>query len=216
MHFAHKIRTSQRRGFRSAAQGCRTPGRFAPLGGFLAACELFRIVHRCIYRLIMRIVLLEPEIAPNVGNVARLCAATNTELHLIEPFGFKLNDTQLKRAGMDYWELVRWHRWANWRSFELARPPEARTWFVESGGPLLYTEARFTPADYLVFGRETAGIPRPLLEANRDHWLRIPMFNPQARSLNLSNCVALVLFEALRQQQFRGEVSPGDGRGILG
>jgi tRNA (cytidine/uridine-2'-O-)-methyltransferase len=107
---------------------------------------------------------------------------------------------------MDYWRLVRWHRCVSWRSFEASLPLDARTWFVESGGPLLYTQASFAAADYLVFGRESAGIPRPLLEANRDHWLRIPMFNPQARSLNLSNCVALVLFEALRQQQFRGEV----------
>ena len=156
----------------------------------------------------MHVVLLEPEIPPNTGNVARLCAATRTELHLVEPFGFKLDDAQLKRAGMDYWQQVQWHRWASWADFERALPPESRPWFVESGGPQLYTEARFGPADFLVFGRETAGLPRPLLERNTKRWLRIPMFNPQARSLNLSNCVALVLFEALRQQGFRAEV-PG-------
>jgi tRNA (cytidine/uridine-2'-O-)-methyltransferase len=155
----------------------------------------------------MHVVLLEPEIPPNTGNVARLCAATKTKLDLIEPFGFKLDDAQLKRAGMDYWQHVEWRRWANWNAFEKTLPASAQLWFIESNGPRLYMEARFQPDDYLVFGRETAGLPKKLLEANRDRWLRIPMFNPEARSLNLSNCVALVLFEALRQQGFRGEVA---------
>jgi tRNA (cytidine/uridine-2'-O-)-methyltransferase len=154
----------------------------------------------------MHIVLVEPEIPPNTGNVARLCAATSTTLHLIEPFGFKLDDAQLKRAGMDYWRQVAWQRWRNWRTFEQHLAPTARLWFIESGGPRRYTEARFGPGDYLVFGRETAGLPKPLLERHRERWLRIPMFNAEARSLNLSNCAALVLFEALRQQGFRGEV----------
>ena len=153
----------------------------------------------------MRIVLLEPEIPPNTGNVARLCAATRTQLHLIEPFGFKLDDTQLKRAGMDYWQHVDWRCWPDWTSFRDSLPAGARLWFIESGGPRRYTEAAFRSEDYLVFGRETAGLPKALLEGNPDYWLRIPMFNPQARSLNLSNCVALVLFEALRQQGFGGE-----------
>jgi tRNA (cytidine/uridine-2'-O-)-methyltransferase len=152
----------------------------------------------------MNIVLVEPEIPPNTGNVARLCAATGTTLHLIEPFGFKLDDAQLKRAGMDYWQHVQWQRWADWRSFADKLPATARLWFIESGGPQLYTEAQFAPDDYLVFGRETAGLPKSLLEQNRAHWLRIPMFNQQSRSLNLSNCAALVLFEALRQQGFVG------------
>ncbi len=156
----------------------------------------------------MHLVLLEPEIPPNTGNVARLCAATRTTLHLIEPFGFKLDDATLKRAGMDYWRQVPWRRWANWAEFRAAQPAEARFWFIESGGRQHYAEAAFVPDDYLVFGRETAGLPATLLEANRDHWLRIPMFNADARSLNLSNCAALVLFEALRQQGFRGEVGP--------
>lgn len=154
----------------------------------------------------MNIVLVEPEIPPNTGNVARLCAATRTTLHLIEPFGFALGDKQLKRAGMDYWRHVAWHRWANWSAFEPALAPTARLWFIESGGPKLYTEATFAPDDYLVFGRETAGLPKSLLEAHRNHWLRIPMFHAQSRSLNLSNCAALVLFEALRQQAFADEV----------
>src|SRR5437773_5150993 len=101
----------------------------------------------------MNIVLLEPEIPPNTGNIARLCAATRTRLHLIEPFGFKLDDKQLKRAGMDYWQQVEWHRWPDWAAFQKTIPCRARLWLVESNGPRLYTEARFRPADYLVFGR---------------------------------------------------------------
>ncbi|HWH70563.1 MAG TPA: tRNA (cytidine(34)-2'-O)-methyltransferase [Candidatus Sulfotelmatobacter sp.] len=154
----------------------------------------------------MHIVLVEPEIPPNTGNVARLCAATKSRLHLIEPFGFKLDDTQLKRAGMDYWQHVQWQRWPNWMVFQEKLPPDARLWFVESNGAKLYTQVDFQPEDYLVFGRETAGLPQRLLDQYPNQWLRIPMFNPNARSLNLSNCVALVLFEALRQQGFPGEV----------
>ena len=152
----------------------------------------------------MNVVLVEPEIPPNTGNVARLCAATRSRLHLVEPFGFKLDDAQLKRAGMDYWQYVEWHRWPNWAAFRKAIPDGARLWFVESNGPRLYTEVSFAPDDYLVFGRETAGLPKKLLQDYPNRWLRIPMFNPKARSLNLSNCVALVLFEALRQQEFEG------------
>jgi tRNA (cytidine/uridine-2'-O-)-methyltransferase len=158
----------------------------------------------------MHIVLVEPEIPPNTGNVARLCAATRTTLHLIEPFGFKLDDTQLKRAGMDYWQQVQWHRWANWPAFMAQLPTAARMWFIESGGPMRYTEVTFAPDDYLVFGRETAGLPKKLLEQYPECWLRIPMFNAEARSLNLANCAALVLFEALRQTGFAGEL--GNGR----
>jgi len=154
----------------------------------------------------MNLVLLEPEIPPNTGNVARLCAATRTALHLIEPFGFKLDDTQLKRAGMDYWQQVEWHRWKNWAAFAEKLPATARLWFVESDGPKLYSDVKFLPEDYLVFGRETAGLPKPLLEQHRETWLRIPMFNAESRSLNLSNCAALVLFEALRQHGFAGEI----------
>jgi tRNA (cytidine/uridine-2'-O-)-methyltransferase len=157
----------------------------------------------------MHVVLVEPEIPPNTGNVARLCAATRTTLHLVEPLGFKLSAPALKRAGMDYWQHVEWHRWKNWTAFAAAHPAVAtggRLWFIESNGPRLYTDARFKSGDYLVFGRETAGLPRALLEGNPDRWLRIPMFNPKARSLNLANCVALVLYEALRQQGFAGEI----------
>jgi tRNA (cytidine/uridine-2'-O-)-methyltransferase len=154
----------------------------------------------------MNIVLVEPEIPPNTGNVARLCAATNSRLHLIEPFGFKLDDSQLKRAGMDYWQQVEWHRWSNWNEFFRQLPPTARLWFIESNGKKNYAEVKYSPDDYLVFGRETAGLPKTLLEQFPENWLRIPMFNPKSRSLNLSNCVALVLYEALRQQNFRGEI----------
>jgi tRNA (cytidine/uridine-2'-O-)-methyltransferase len=152
----------------------------------------------------MNVVLVEPEIPPNTGNVARLCAATRTTLHLVEPFGFKFDDAQLKRAGMDYWQHVTWRRWKSWTEFRSGLPGEARLWFIECGGPKVYTEAQYQPNDYLVFGRETAGLPAALLEEHRDFWLRIPMFNPAARSINLSNCAALVLFEALRQQGFPG------------
>ena len=152
----------------------------------------------------MQIVLLEPEIPPNTGNVARLCAATRSTLHLIEPFGFKLDDAALKRAGMDYWQHVEWHRWKSWSEFAALVKPNAKFWFIEQGGPKLYSEVQYDPDDFIVFGRETAGLPRALLAANPEMWLRIPMFNSEARSLNLSNCVALVLFEALRQQGFPG------------
>src|ERR1041384_3988386 len=110
----------------------------------------------------MHVVLVEPEIPPNTGNVARLCAATNTALHLIEPLGFKLDDKTLKRAGMDYWQHVEWHCWPNWKQFAEQLPPHARLWFVESRGPRLYTEIAFQAGDYLVFGRETAGLPQKL------------------------------------------------------
>jgi tRNA (cytidine/uridine-2'-O-)-methyltransferase len=155
----------------------------------------------------MNVVLLEPEIPPNTGNVARLCAATGTRLHLVEPFGFKLDDKTLKRAGMDYWRQVEWRRWKSWTAFAAQLAAGARLWFVESGGPRHYAQVSYGANDYLVFGRETAGLPRALLSAHREQWLRIPMFNAQARSLNLANCVAIVLYEALRQQGFAAEVS---------
>jgi tRNA (cytidine/uridine-2'-O-)-methyltransferase len=154
----------------------------------------------------MHIVLVEPEIPPNTGNIARLCAATHTQLHLIEPLGFKLDDAQLKRSGMDYWQHVRWRKWPNWTAFMSGIVPGAQVWFIESGGPRLYTEAKYAPGDYLVFGRETAGLPRGLVDKHSENWLRIPMFNEHSRSLNLSNCAALVLYEALRQQGFGEEI----------
>jgi tRNA (cytidine/uridine-2'-O-)-methyltransferase len=152
----------------------------------------------------MNVVLLEPEIPPNTGNVARLCAATNSVLHLIEPFGFTLDDRQLKRAGMDYWNYLEWKRWPDWSAFAAACPASARFWFVECGASRNYTQVEYQPDDYLIFGRETAGLPQSLLDNNPSQWIDIPMFNPKVRSLNLSNCAALVLYEALRQTGFRG------------
>jgi tRNA (cytidine/uridine-2'-O-)-methyltransferase len=154
----------------------------------------------------MNIVLLEPEIPPNTGNIARLCAATRTTLHLVEPLGFKLDDSQLKRAGLDYWRRVHWHRWPNWTAFHQQLPAAARLWLIESKGPRHYGEARYEPGDYLIFGRDTAGLPAEIIAKHPGCWLRIPMFDTQVRSLNLSNCVALVLYEALRQQGFAGEI----------
>lgn len=149
--------------------------------------------------------LVEPEIPPNTGNVARLCAVTRSRLHLIEPLGFRLDDAALRRAGMDYWQHVDWHRWPSWQAFEPTRNPATRLWFIEEGGPRRYDEIRFAPGDCLVFGRETAGLPRNLLEREPASWLRIPMFHGQTRSLNLANCVSIVLYEALRQLGFPGE-----------
>ena len=154
----------------------------------------------------MNVVLVEPEIPPNTGNVARLCAATGARLHLIGPLGFRLGDRELKRAGMDYWQQVDWYLWEDWASFTAEQPATARYWLVEQGGAKRYDEAVFGFEDFLVFGRETAGLPKALLEAHLDSWLRIPMFNAEARSLNLANCVSLVLYEALRQQGFTGEL----------
>jgi len=154
----------------------------------------------------MNIVLIEPEIPPNTGNIARLCAATRTTLHLVEPLGFKLDDAQLKRAGLDYWRHVHWHRWPNWTAFHQQLPVGARLWLIESKGPRHYAEARYEPGDYLVFGRETAGLPAEIIAQHPGRWLRIPMFDTHVRSLNLSNCVALVLYEALRQQDFADEI----------
>jgi tRNA (cytidine/uridine-2'-O-)-methyltransferase len=154
----------------------------------------------------MNVVLVEPEIPPNTGNVARLCAAAGATLHLIEPLGFVLDDKQLKRAGLDYWEHLRWHRWADWPAFQKQLSPAARVWFIESHGKRRYSDVQYEPGDYLVFGRETAGLPRQMIEQYPDSWLRIPMLHGKVRSLNLSNCVALVLYEALRQQGFRGEM----------
>jgi tRNA (cytidine/uridine-2'-O-)-methyltransferase len=156
----------------------------------------------------LNVVLLEPEIAPNTGNVARLCAVTGAHLHLIEPLGFRLTDKELKRSGMDYWAEVQWRKWGNWTEFRNGIPPTSTLWLIEAGGPLIYSEATFGTEDYLVFGRESAGLPETLLASHRNTWLGIPMPNPKARSLNLSNCAAIVLYEALRQTGFPIMASP--------
>lgn len=171
----------------------------------------------------MNVVLVEPEIPPNTGNVARLCAATGATLHLIGPLGFRLDDRELKRAGMDYWEQVTWKYWETLESLQketqagMPVPPlhnpairkdegrgmrdEGRPtfYYVTTKSTRPYTEPRYKWGDYLVFGRETAGLPKKLLDAHAETTITIPMFNPQARSLNLATAVAIVLYEAVRQ-----------------
>jgi tRNA (cytidine/uridine-2'-O-)-methyltransferase len=146
----------------------------------------------------LQIVLVEPEIPPNTGAIARLCAATGTVLHLIEPLGFELDDRTLKRAGMDYWRHVTWKTWPDWAALR-AHYPNAVFHFLTTKTERPYTEARFGPDDFLVFGRETRGLPESLLRDNAQACLTIPMANPEVRSLNLATAVAIVLFEALRQ-----------------
>jgi tRNA (cytidine/uridine-2'-O-)-methyltransferase len=146
----------------------------------------------------LHIVLVEPEIPPNTGTIARFCAATDTTLHLVEPLGFKLDDRALKRAGMDYWQHVTWKTWPDWAALRTAHP-EARFHFLTTKTTRSYTDARFQPDDFLVFGRETRGLPESLLKENAAACLTIPMSNPGVRSLNLATAAAVVLFEALRQ-----------------
>ena len=150
----------------------------------------------------LQVVLVEPEIPPNTGAIARLCAASNTVLHLVEPLGFKLDDRAMKRAGMDYWQHVTWHSWPNWAAFRAAHP-QARFHFLTTKTSRPYTDARFEPDDFLVFGRETKGLPESLLKQNAEACLTIPILNPQVRSLNLATAAAIVLFEALRQVRSR-------------
>jgi tRNA (cytidine/uridine-2'-O-)-methyltransferase len=145
------------------------------------------------------IVLVEPEIPPNTGNIARLCAATGTVLHLVEPLGFSIDDRQLKRAGLDYWASVEVRLWPNlealWRAF-----PQGRFFYLSTKAARCYLEAGFRPGDFIVFGKETKGLPEDLLAANLDTAITIPMPGDGAvRSLNLSTSAGIVLYEALRQ-----------------
>ena len=149
----------------------------------------------------MNIVLVEPEIPPNTGNVARLCAATGATLHLVGPLGFRLDDRALKRAGMDYWDHVIWKSWKSWDELNVQIPSTSNVFLVENKTDRLYTTVRYQADDYLVFGRETSGLPAPLLARYPATTVAIPQFNPNARSLNLANCVAIVLYEALRQSR---------------
>ena len=148
----------------------------------------------------LNIVLLEPEIPSNTGNIARSCAATGTRLHLIEPLGFDISDKAVKRAGLDYWHLVEVLTYRNIDEFR-ERNPEARCWYTSTKAPRTYVEADFADGDYIFLGKETKGLPEPLLEANLDRCIRIPI-RAEARSLNLGNAAAIVLFEALRQLDF--------------
>lgn len=148
----------------------------------------------------MHIVLVEPEIPGNTGNIARLCAATSIELHLVRPLGFSTEDKYLKRAGLDYWHLVKVHYHDSFA--ELIQMYEGHNfYFNTTKANKWHTEIQYTPDDLLVFGKETAGLPETLLAANKENCIRIPMF-AEARSLNLSNAVAIVAYEALRQMEF--------------
>ena len=150
----------------------------------------------------MQIVLVEPEIPANTGNIARTCAATGSVLHLVRPLGFSTDDKALKRAGLDYWYLldIRYHD-----SIEEVwdKHPDGRFFYASTKGSRRYADVRYEADDFLVFGKETKGLPEPLLQRFPDHVIRIPIL-ADARSLNLSNAVAIVVFEALRQVGFPG------------
>ena len=148
------------------------------------------------------IVLLEPEIPANTGNIGRTCVATGTRLNLIEPLGFRLSEKDLKRAGMDYWPQLDVTTYVNYEDF-LKKNPGARPYMATTKGPRVYTEAQFEPDCYIMFGKESAGIPEEILLENQERAIRIPMLG-DTRSLNLSNSVAIVLYEALRQNDFPG------------
>ncbi len=154
-----------------------------------------------------QIVLLEPEIPPNTGNIGRLCLSTASVLHLIEPLGFSLEDKLLKRAGLDYWEQVQVRRWPNWRAFRAAQAASARLWFLTTKSERPYWDVSFEAHDYLVFGRETRGLPESLLAENTESCLTIPMA-PATRSLNLATAVGIVLYEGVRQLRAAGVWPP--------
>jgi tRNA (cytidine/uridine-2'-O-)-methyltransferase len=146
----------------------------------------------------MHVVLYQPEIPQNTGSIARLCAATKTPLHLIAPLGFKVDDKHVKRAGLDYWPYVEVRVHDSWQDF-LGQYGRARLIFFSKKAARSYTQAEYRDEDYLVFGPETRGLPEELLEAHADRSYRIPMMTQAVRSLNLSNAVSIVLYEALRQ-----------------
>lgn len=148
----------------------------------------------------LNIVLFEPEIPANTGNIGRTCVATGTRLHLIEPLGFRLNEKSIKRAGMDYWEHLDVTRYINFEEF-LEKNPGAKIYMATTKGQHVYTEVTYEPDCYIMFGKESAGIPEEILVKNPDTCIRIPMLS-EIRSLNLSNSVAVVLYEALRQNNF--------------
>ncbi len=159
----------------------------------------------------MHIVLHQPEIPANTGNIGRTCVATGTSLHLIEPLGFRLNEKEIKRAGMDYWEKLDVTRYVNFAVFETEyrKHTGARLWLATTKAKRAYTEAAFGPEDFIMFGKESAGIPEEILVEHEEDCIRIPML-PEIRSLNLSNSVAIVLYEALRQNGFGGMQRAGE------
>jgi tRNA (cytidine/uridine-2'-O-)-methyltransferase len=150
-------------------------------------------------RFVFNVVLVEPEIPPNTGNIGRLCLATQSTLHLVKPLGFSLEDRQLKRAGLDYWDEVDVRTWNSFGELQRAHEASARYFLLTTKSERSYYEVRFQKHDFLVFGRETKGLPEDLLAANVDNCITIPMHG--TRSLNLATAVALVLFEAVRQQR---------------
>ena len=144
------------------------------------------------------IVLIEPEIPPNTGNIARLCAATGTSLHLVGKLGFSTDDRYLKRAGLDYWEHVDIRYWQDLEALHCTYP-DARYYYLSTKVARNYLQVRFAPGDFIVFGKETKGLPQELLAANPDTSITIPMPADKVRSLNLSTSAGIVLYEALRQ-----------------
>ena len=148
----------------------------------------------------LNIVLFEPEIPANTGNIGRTCVATGTRLHLIEPLGFRLNEKEIKRAGMDYWSQLDVTRYMNFEEF-LEKNPGAKIYMATTKAPNVYTEVNYEPDCYIMFGKESAGIPEEILVNHKEDCIRIPMIG-EIRSLNLSNSVAIVLYEALRQNNF--------------
>ena len=156
----------------------------------------------------MNIVLHQPEIPANTGNIGRTCVATGTVLHLIEPLGFSLSEKSIKRAGMDYWEHLDVRRYMNFEEF-LEKNPNAKIWMATTKAKHVYSDVEFGPDDYIMFGKESAGIPEEILVDYEDTCIRIPMLD-QIRSLNLSNSVSIVLYEALRQNDFAGMKTEGE------
>ena len=156
----------------------------------------------------MNIVLHQPEIPANTGNIGRTCVATGTKLHLIEPLGFRIDEKQIKRAGMDYWDKLDYTRYINYEDF-LEKNPGAKIWYATTKAEKKYTDVSFSENDFIMFGKESAGIPEEILVENRESCIRIPML-PDIRSLNLSNSAAIVLYEALRQTGFTNLESKGE------
>lgn len=148
----------------------------------------------------MHIILHQPEIPANTGNIGRTCVASGTDLHLIEPLGFRLTEKEIKRAGMDYWEHLQVTRYMNFDEFRSLHKG-ARIWMATTKAKHVYSDVSFAPDDYIMFGKESAGIPEEILLEYEETCIRIPM-EPRIRSLNLSNSVSIILYEALRQQHF--------------
>ena len=156
----------------------------------------------------LNIVLLEPEIPANTGNIGRTCVAAGARLHLIEPLGFRLSEKALKRAGMDYWKDLDVTTYMDYPDF-LARNPGAKIYMAATKAQKVYTEVSYEPDSYIMFGKESAGIPEEILVENKENCVRIPMMG-DIRSLNLGNSAAIVLYEALRQNGFKGMELGGD------